>query len=137
MTDKHKKHRTFTINNLEERKMKWVTKSSGSHGVRKTDVKITLNGINSKDGKIRTRFSILNSNRFFDTEFIAIGYDSNLIYFKPDVKTGFKIYKKGKVGQVNIMVALQNFIGEYDMKYDQNANMYYIDRREKIVCFAK
>ncbi len=112
--------------------MKWITKASGSHEVRKTDVKITLNGLNSKDGKIKTRFSILNAKRFFETEHIAIGYDSNLVYFKPDTNTGFKLYEKGKVGQVNIMTALPNFVGEYNMKYDQNARLYYIDRRDKL-----
>lgn len=109
--------------------MKWVTKSTGSHEVRKTDVKITLNGLNAKDGKIITRFSILNAKRFFETDYISIGYDSNLIYFKPDV-TGFKIGEKGNVGEVWINIALPNFVGEYNMKYDHNAKMYYIDRRE-------
>ena len=113
--------------------MKWVTKSDVCSGRRNTDVKITINGLNSKNGTIKTRFSILNPDRFFDSEYVSIGYDSNLVYFKPDEKKGFKIGKSGNVGQTEIRVALTPFIGEYNMKYDQNAKMYYIDRREKIV----
>lgn len=113
----------------------WVTKTN-SGIFNKADVSISTN----KNGDNRKQYALRFRNncflRFTKNEFMEFALTGTRIYFREsNEKNGFKLGTTsvdGKSKTVKTVLNLDKFIGDYELLWDSQARLNYIDLNKKI-----
>lgn len=125
--------------NEEIKKFNWVGRLVNNGGLRRKDVTVR---ITVKDEKaIYTGFTFRDGcyKLFTETEYIEVAPYKNRLFFKQsDVKHGLLLATNKSCKQDNKYAKLQNelcglfveFEGDYELKYDDFYELYYIERND-------
>ena len=114
----------------------WATRQSTRRNTNNTaDVSIS---VSKNRDKFQTCFYFRNNceKRITGTEFIKAGIDEEQkrIYFiAADDKQGYKLFaKNGAITKTfKIYVEWRDFIGDYDLSFDNKENLWFVDMRKK------
>ena len=119
--------------------MNWVSKSKARGSVGDFDVSLTFGKKKSTDKEPKLLCMTLRNEaeKLFadDNEYIQICIHKNRMFFRQaDSKTGYKLYDNKTVHSKNRYVkfplhdVMKAFVGDYDMKYDDFLELYYIEK---------
>ena len=113
----------------------WTTKSNSKNSS-EADVSISIN----KNGNNKSQFSFRFRNnsflRFTKNEFVEFAVTGARIYFREsNVKEGFKLSTKTQNNKncgFKTVKDLNKFIGDYELLWDSQLRLNYIDLNKKI-----
>lgn len=128
--------------NNEVMKLNWIgTKARGSHGG--NDVTITTGLQGGHDERPYVNFIFRNgvSKLFSDTDYVLFAKFKNRIFFKAgDSNNGITLSKNknasedtryARIQRANINEQFAVYAGDYELKYDEFYELYYIEREDK------
>ena len=98
------------------------------------DISVAVNKKNGKLSATVIAFRRNLENLITKTDYLKIGVSENRLYFMgADEKTGWKMVKKGceQTARVACGTVLQDFVGDYDLMFEPNLRLYYIDKEYK------
>lgn len=124
--------------------MKWSTKhrASGDND-NHSDVSVTLVRKSADSGYTHVNFTFRNGIEKIitneETEYIQFCAHKNRIFFRPAESTiGYKLYKansqttsKNRYTKVPMFECAKAFVGDYELKYDDFLELYYIEKEQK------
>lgn len=112
--------------------IQWVTKRR----VKEIDIMSVSLNVHS-DGKIDIAFYADAHKKITSTEYMMFGFDfkSNRIYFRAGTSVnGYKLYYMGRYPHIraknDFSAKLRSVIGVYDLLYDEEQYLYYIQLGE-------
>lgn len=118
--------------------MEWITKQYYRRKNCLQDVTVTVCG-NPKDKKgYRTTFAFRNNcnKKISPNDYIVFGFTGTRVYFKNAKETeGFHLFlrtkERGTTRRVSITGNYSGFIGDYDLLFDKENGLWYIDSELK------
>lgn len=118
--------------------MEWITKQYYRRRNCLHDVNVSVNGNNKDKHGYRTSFAFRNNchKKVSINDYIVIGFTGTRVYFKNAPKeTGFHLFSRNKDGGTVYRVAItgkyDGFIGDYDLLFDNENGLWYIDSELK------